>query len=65
MIIILQKPTILCDNEKNFKSWSYFKNMLTNGISDISDVICLPTIFVFGSIISFILSKYILEINSS
>ena len=57
MIIILQKPDILTDVNGNFKSWNYLKFNLSNGISDYNDLICLPTVVIVISIISFVMSK--------
>ena len=59
MIIIIQKPKILCDEYGNFKSWEYFKGIVKNGIDDLSDLICLPTVLMIGSLLSFFLAKYL------
>ena len=56
MIIILQKPQIMCDQYGNFKSLNYLKYKLSSGITNLNDLICLPIIFILCSIFSFIVS---------
>ena len=58
MILILQKPTILCDHSGNFKSWNYLRHKLFyDKIHSPNELICLPTILVLCSLVAFILAK--------
>ena len=61
MFILLQKPTILYDNNGNIKSWNYLKDKLIYGFNDAEELICLPTLFVGVSLLSFIISIKIIE----
>ena len=57
MIILLQKPNILYDDNNNIKSWIYFKTKLINGFDNINEFVCLPTVFILCSLLSFIIAK--------
>ncbi len=58
MSIIIQKPTMLCDQDGNFKSWNYLRHkLLYEKIQSVNDLMCLPTILVLCSLISFLLAK--------
>jgi len=57
MFIILQKPTILYDENNNIKSWNYLKYKIKYGINKPEDIICFPVIVILISIISYILAK--------
>ncbi len=58
MSIIIQKPTILCDHDGNFKSWNYFRNKIFyEKIQSPKDIICLPTVLVLFSLVAFLMAK--------
>ena len=58
MSIIIQKPTILCDSNGDFKSWNYFRYKIFNQkIQSPDELICLPTVLILCSLISFILAR--------
>jgi hypothetical protein len=59
MIIIIKKPDILCGDDGNFKSMTYFNNKLKSGFTDLNDFINLPIILGLCAIISFYIAKYI------
>lgn len=61
MIILLQKPSILYDNNNNLKSISHFKEKIKQGPTDINDLVCLPTVLGLCAIISFYIAKYIIN----
>ncbi len=56
MCIILHKPACIYSNGE-FKSVNYFKNKIKYGFNSATELICLPSILVVCSIISFILAK--------
>ncbi len=59
IIIILHKPAILCKDNNEFKSWYYLYDKLSFGFNDISELICLPSVVIIWSIISFMIAKSI------
>ena len=56
MYILLQKPKILYDESNNIKSLDYFNNKIKYGFNNLDELICLPTIFIIISLLSFIIS---------
>ena len=63
MFIILQKPTIIYDDNNNLKSLNYFKSKLRYGFQDSSELICLPTIAICSSVFSFIIAKQLIDLQ--
>lgn len=61
MIVILKRPSIILDNDGNVKSWTYFKDKIFNGFSDPLDLVCLPTIMMLLSILSFYMARYLID----
>ncbi len=62
MSILLQKPTLLCDSSGNFKSWNYLKyKIFYDNVHSPNDLICLPTVLIVCSLISFILAKNLVK----
>lgn len=59
MIIILNKPTILYDEQGNIKSWNYFNNTIKGGKINMDVLTSLPIIFILCAMISFYLAKYL------
>ncbi len=63
MFITLHKPHILYDSDHNIKSWNYLKHNLINqhnlghNIANPVNFVCLPTIIIAVSLISFYLAK--------
>jgi len=56
MYILLQKPKLLYDESNNIKSLDYFNNKIKYGFNNLDELICLPTIFIIISLLSFIIS---------
>ncbi len=61
MFILLHKPDILYDYNKEIKSWSYLKSKIKYGFYTVDELICLPTIICMLSIISFIIAINIID----
>lgn len=61
MLLILQKPSFICDDNGNFKSWEYLKEKVLYGFQDSSELICLPTIAALGSVLSFFIARNIID----
>jgi len=59
IIILLQMPSIIYDDNGLVKSWNYFKNIDYKYINSINDLICLPTIIIIVAVISFILGRHL------
>jgi hypothetical protein len=57
MLILLYRPKILNDRNGNLKSLDYFKDLITYGFNYPEEIICLPTLIIFFSILSFIISN--------
>ena len=69
MFIILHKPSILYDSDHNMKSWNYLRSNLLNqhnlnyNLNSPQNFICLPTLIVLISVISFYLAKNLTSDN--
>jgi hypothetical protein len=61
MSIVLQKPAILTDTNGNFKSWNYLQYKMTYGLNDLRDLICLPTVLIMCSLISFLIARQLID----
>ena len=69
MFITLHKPSILYDSDRNIKSWNYLRynltklNNLNYNLNSPQNFICLPTLVILISIISFYLAKNLTSDN--
>ena len=61
MFFLFQKPNIIYDINGNIKSWNYLKYKMINGVNNYNDLLCLPTIFISFSLISFLITLNIIN----
>jgi hypothetical protein len=59
MLIILQKPKIICNLNGDFKSLNYLKYKLLYGYNNPDELICLPIVLILCSICAYIIAKNI------
>ena len=65
MFLLLQRPQFLNDSEGNIKSLNYLKYKIKYGFINPTELICLPTIIIFISILSFIIGANLIKSNKT